>query len=55
MLRTHQHDQYGTHGTRLTRRRMAYGSDPGTYGYGRPRGLKGMIIDAIVRKLLRYS
>ena len=31
-----------------------YGADHGPYGYGRPRGLKGMIIDAIVHKLLRH-
>jgi hypothetical protein len=31
-----------------------YGYDHGPYGQGRPRGIKGMIIDAIVRKLLKY-
>lgn len=31
-----------------------YGYDYGPHGHGRPRGIKGMIIDAIVRKLLKY-
>lgn len=31
-----------------------HGSGYGPHGYSRPRGLKGMVIDMIVRKLLKY-
>ena len=31
-----------------------YGYDHGPYDHTRPRGLKGVVIDAIVRKLLKH-
>ncbi len=60
----HGHDRYGGHGhqpygpsqgyDRPPYPSHGYGPDHGPYGHGRPRGFKGMIIDAIVRKLLKH-
>ncbi len=33
--------------------RHGYGPDHSPYGYGRPHGLKAVLIDAVVRKLLK--
>ncbi len=49
-----KHDRHGGYGrppapSALRRR---FGRDP--YGHARPRGLKGVVIDAIVRKLLKH-
>jgi hypothetical protein len=49
-----KHDRYSGYGYPPYPPPHGYGSDHGSYGYGRPRGLKGVIIDVIVRKLLRY-
>jgi hypothetical protein len=50
----HKHDRYRGHGHPPYPSPHGYGSDHGLGGYGRPRGLKGVIIDAIVQKLLKH-
>lgn len=59
----YKYGRYGGHGYPPYPPPPGYGLDSGPYGYGaehgpyghsRPRGLKGAIIDAIVRKLLRH-
>jgi hypothetical protein len=50
----YKHDRYGSHGYPPYPPPPGYGLDHGPYGYGRPRGLKGAIIDAIVHKLLKH-
>jgi hypothetical protein len=40
--------------TAATATRLLYGPDHGPYGHARPRGLKGVVIDAIVRELLKH-
>lgn len=50
----YRHDRYGGYGHPPYPPPLGYGADYGPYGYGRPRGLKGMIVDAIVRRLLGH-
>ncbi len=50
----HERDRHGGYGHSPYAPPPGYGYDHGPYGHGRPRGLKGMIIDAIVRKLLKH-
>jgi hypothetical protein len=50
----HKPDRYGGYGHPPYPPPHGYGPDHGPYGYGRPRRLKGVIIDAIVQRLLRH-
>jgi hypothetical protein len=50
----HKHRRYGSHGYPPYPPPHGYGSDHAPYSYGRSRGLKGVIIDAIMRKLLKH-
>ena len=49
-----EHDRYGAYGCPPPPPPYDYGPDHGPYGHARPRGLKGVVIDAIVRKLLKH-
>ena len=49
-----KHDRYGGYGRPLPSPPYGYGFDHSPYGHARPRGLKGVVIDAIVRKLLKH-
>jgi hypothetical protein len=49
-----RHDRYSGHDHQPYGSPHGYRPDHGPYGYGRLRGLKAMIIDAIVHKLLKH-
>jgi hypothetical protein len=47
-------DRYGAYGHPPSPPPYGHGFDHDPYGHARPRGLKGVVIDAIVRKLLKH-
>ena len=49
-----EHERYGGYGYPPPPPPYGYGPGRGPYGHARAQGLKGVVIDAIVRKLLRH-
>lgn len=49
-----EHERHGGYGYPPSPPPYGYGVGQGPYGHARARGLKGVVIDAIVRKLLKH-